>query len=144
MGGQGGQQQAKGLGRVKNTYASVAEYLAVFEPLLFEEVKAQIVQGRSDEEEGGWVGGAPDFVLPPQFAVGLFNSVCVCVCCFSLPCVSVWAEAGQDWQKGIVASCTESEGFHKVSMAVLDDFREMVSENDLLLLSKEKVSALAP
>ncbi|EAY94135.1 hypothetical protein OsI_15908 [Oryza sativa Indica Group] len=94
----GGQQQAKGLGRVKNTYASVAEYLAVFEPLLFEEVKAQIVQGRSDEEE----------------------------------------EAGQDWQKGIVASCTESEGFHKVSMAVLDDFREMVSENDLLLLSKEK------
>jgi hypothetical protein len=29
-------------------------------------------------------------------------------------------------------------------MAVLDDFREMVSENDLLLLSKEKVSALAP
>ncbi|XP_015631205.1 probable helicase MAGATAMA 3 [Oryza sativa Japonica Group] len=94
----GGQQQAKGLGRVKNTYASVAEYLAVFEPLLFEEVKAQIVQGRSDEEE----------------------------------------EAGQNWQKGIVASCTESEGFHKVSMAVLDDFREMVSENDLLLLSKEK------
>lgn len=56
----------------------------------------------------------------------------------------MWAEAGQDWQKGIVASCTESEGFHKVSMAVLDDFREMVSENDLLLLSKEKVSALAP
>uniref|UniRef100_A0A0E0KQM0 Helicase ATP-binding domain-containing protein n=1 Tax=Oryza punctata TaxID=4537 RepID=A0A0E0KQM0_ORYPU len=94
----GGGQQAKGLRRVKNAYASVAEYLAVFEPLLFEEVKAQIVQGRSDEEE----------------------------------------EAGQDWQKGIVASCTESEGFHKVSMAVLDDFREMVSENDLLLLSKEK------
>jgi hypothetical protein len=83
LGGQGGQQQAKGLGRVKNTYASVAEYLAVFEPLLFEEVKAQIVQGRSDEEEGGWVGGAPDFVLPPQFAVGLFNSVCVCVLFFS-------------------------------------------------------------
>lgn len=44
-----------------------------------------------------------------------------------------------DWQKGAVASCTESDGFHKVSMAVLDDFREEVSENDLLLLSKEKV-----
>ncbi|OAY66404.1 putative helicase MAGATAMA 3 [Ananas comosus] len=29
-----------------------------------------------------------------------------------------------DWQKGAVASCTESDGFHKVSMAVLDDFRE--------------------
>ncbi|KAL6876336.1 hypothetical protein ACP4OV_012908 [Aristida adscensionis] len=93
-----GQKQAKGLQRVKNTYTSVAEYLGVFEPLLFEEVKAQIVQGRSDEEE----------------------------------------EAGLDWQKGAVASSAESEGFHKVSMAVLDDFRETVSENDLLLLSKEK------
>lgn len=40
------------LQRVKNTYDSVAEYLGVFEPLLFEEVKAQIIQGRSDEEEG--------------------------------------------------------------------------------------------
>ncbi|XP_062185215.1 probable helicase MAGATAMA 3 [Phragmites australis] len=93
-----GDKQAKGLRRVKNTYDSVAEYLGVFEPLLFEEVKAQIVQGRSNEEE----------------------------------------EVGLDWQKGVVASCAESEGFHKVSMAVLDDFRENVSENDLLLLSKEK------
>ncbi|KAL5216782.1 hypothetical protein ABZP36_008183 [Zizania latifolia] len=93
-----GAEQTKGLRRVKNTYSSVAEYLAVFEPLLFEEVKAQIVQGHSDEEE----------------------------------------EAGLGWQKGIVASCSESEGFHKVSMAVLDDFREIVSENDLLLLSREK------
>ena len=47
-----GDKQAKGLRRVKNTYDSVAEYLGVFEPLLFEEVKAQIVQGRSNEEEG--------------------------------------------------------------------------------------------
>ncbi|OAY80131.1 putative helicase MAGATAMA 3, partial [Ananas comosus] len=80
---------------VKNTYKDVDDYLRVFEPLLFEEVKAQIVQGRDEEDE-------------------------------------------TDWQKGAVASCTESDGFHKVSMAVLDDFREEVSENDLLLLSKEK------
>lgn len=91
---------------------------------------------------GGWVA-RPILCCPPNL-LSVYLTVCVCVCCFSLPCVSVWAEAGQDWQKGIVASCTESEGFHKVSMAVLDDFREMVSENDLLLLSKEKVSALAP
>lgn len=45
-----------------------------------------------------------------------------------------------DWQRGMVGSCTESEGFHKVSMAVLDAFWEIVSENDLLLLSKDKVS----
>lgn len=38
--------------------------------------------------------------------------------------------------------CAESEGFHKFSMAVENEFRETVSENDLLLLSKEKVSAL--
>lgn len=50
-GGQGG-KQAKVLQHVKNTYVSVAEYLGVFEPLLFEEVKAQIIQGRSNDEEG--------------------------------------------------------------------------------------------
>ena len=48
-----GSKQGKGLQRVKDTYESVADYLSVFEPLLFEEVKAQIVRGRSDEEEGG-------------------------------------------------------------------------------------------
>lgn len=44
-----------------------------------------------------------------------------------------------DWQRGAIASCAESEGFHKVSMAVLENFREEVSENDLLLLSTQKV-----
>jgi senataxin len=39
----------------------------------------------------------------------------------------------------VVDSCTESEGFHKLAMVVQDGFREIVSENDLLLLSKEKV-----
>ncbi|KAM0870162.1 hypothetical protein ACQ4PT_040201 [Festuca glaucescens] len=94
-----GSDQTKGLKYAKNSYASVAEYLGVFEPLLFEEVKAQIVQGRSSEED---------------------------------------VEIGLDWQKGAVGLCTESEGFHKIPMAVPDGFREIVSENDLLLLSKEK------
>lgn len=39
------------LKEVKDTYEDVDEYLDTFEPLLFEEVKAQIVQGK-DEEEG--------------------------------------------------------------------------------------------
>ncbi|CAM0904653.1 unnamed protein product [Alopecurus aequalis] len=93
-----GSDQTRGLQRVKNSYASVAEYLGVFEPLLFEEVKAQIVQGRSSEED----------------------------------------EIGLDWQRGLADVSTESEGFHKVSMAVDDGFREILGENDLLLLSKEK------
>jgi hypothetical protein len=45
----------------------------------------------------------------------------------------------RDWQRGAIASCSQSEGFHKVSMAVLENFREEVSENDLLLLSNQKV-----
>jgi senataxin len=52
-------------------------------------------------------------------------------------------EVRLDWQKGLVGSSTESQGFHKVSIAVMDDFREDVRENDLLLLSKEKVSRCA-
>ncbi|WVZ85631.1 hypothetical protein U9M48_032532 [Paspalum notatum var. saurae] len=97
-----GDKQAKSLQGVKNTYDSVAEYLSVFEPLLFEEVKAQIVRGRSDEEQDEDAG--------PRL----------------------------DWQKGLVDSCTESEGFHKVSVAVHDEFEDNLRENDLLLLSKEQ------
>ena len=41
-----------------------------------------------------------------------------------------------------MGSCTESEGFHKLSVAVEDNFQDNVSENDLLLLSKEKVSVV--
>ncbi|KAG1369817.1 hypothetical protein COCNU_15G001830 [Cocos nucifera] len=84
-----------GLKHVKNTYKDVEEYIGVFEPLLFEEVKALIIQGRDEEDE-------------------------------------------TDWQKGAVASCAETDEFHNVSLVVLDEFRERVSENDLLLLSKEK------
>lgn len=46
-----GDGSALGLRKVKDTYTDIDDYLATFEPLLFEEVKAQIVQGR-DEEEG--------------------------------------------------------------------------------------------
>lgn len=47
-----------------------------------------------------------------------------------------------EWHRGAVASCQEADEFHKLSLAVLDDFLEAVSENDLLLLSKEKVDFL--
>ncbi|KAM3296072.1 hypothetical protein ACQJBY_038427 [Aegilops geniculata] len=97
-----GADKAKGLQHVKNSYASVEEYLGVFEPLLFEEVKGQILQGRRNEEE------------------------------------EEEDEVGLDWQRGAVASCAESEGFHKLSMVVSDGLRDSVCENDLLLLSKEK------
>ncbi|CAN4110627.1 unnamed protein product [Withania somnifera] len=39
------------LKKAKNSYNDVGDYLATFEPLLFEEVKAQIVQGKKDDDE---------------------------------------------------------------------------------------------
>ncbi|XAR69588.1 hypothetical protein NMG60_11001239 [Bertholletia excelsa] len=49
-----GDGNALGLKEVKDTYKDVDDYLATFEPLLFEEVKAQIVQGKDDEEKAEW------------------------------------------------------------------------------------------
>ncbi|KAI5661475.1 hypothetical protein M9H77_20798 [Catharanthus roseus] len=46
-----------GLKAVKDTYKDVNDYLATFEPLLFEEVKAQIIQGKNEEEATEWVQG---------------------------------------------------------------------------------------
>ncbi|PKA53953.1 putative helicase MAGATAMA 3 [Apostasia shenzhenica] len=91
----GKKHSGAGLKRVKNTYDSVEDYIGVFEPLLFEEVKAQILQGTDAEE-------------------------------------------AMDWQRGAVASFEKSDEFHKLTLAVVDEFREDVSENDLLLLTQEK------
>lgn len=60
---------------MKNSYASVAEYVAVFEPLLFEEVKAQIVQGRSSEEDGGLLAS----LQLPLVSVGFLSNFLVCM-----------------------------------------------------------------
>uniref|UniRef100_A0A6M2F3B6 Helicase ATP-binding domain-containing protein n=1 Tax=Populus davidiana TaxID=266767 RepID=A0A6M2F3B6_9ROSI len=50
-----GKGVGSGLRQVKNTYKDVDDYLATFEPLLFEEVKAQIIQKKDDEEVTEWV-----------------------------------------------------------------------------------------
>ncbi|XP_009615515.1 probable helicase MAGATAMA 3 [Nicotiana tomentosiformis] len=47
----GDDDTAPGLKKAKNSYKDVEDYIATFEPLLFEEVKAQIVQGKKDDEE---------------------------------------------------------------------------------------------
>ncbi|XP_059313666.1 probable helicase MAGATAMA 3 [Lycium ferocissimum] len=47
----GDEDNALVLKKAKNSYKDVEDYLATFEPLLFEEVKAQIVQGKKDDEE---------------------------------------------------------------------------------------------
>lgn len=49
-----GDGSALGLKEVKSSYKDVDDYLSTFEPLLFEEVKAQIVQGKEEEDETEW------------------------------------------------------------------------------------------
>lgn len=48
---------------VKSSYKDVDDYLSTFEPLLFEEVKAQIVQGK--EEEDGIFSDFLDYIVFP-------------------------------------------------------------------------------
>ncbi|KAK6945483.1 DNA2/NAM7 helicase, helicase domain [Dillenia turbinata] len=84
-----------GLNKVKDTFTDVKDYISTFEPLLFEEVKAQIVQGRDDEEV-------------------------------------------TEWNLGAVAKCSEVDGFHLAEIAYEADKGESISQNDLLLLSREK------
>ncbi|XP_065856347.1 probable helicase MAGATAMA 3 [Euphorbia lathyris] len=50
-----GAADSSGLAKVKDTYKDVDDYLATFEPLLFEEVKAQVIQKKDDEEVTEWV-----------------------------------------------------------------------------------------
>lgn len=45
---------------------------------------------------------------------------------------------GGNWDKGAVARCTESDGFYRVDVVVRDDFRNQVSDNDLLILSERE------
>ncbi|GJT59549.1 hypothetical protein Tco_1003082 [Tanacetum coccineum] len=49
-----------GLKKVKDTYKNVDEYIATFEPLLFEEVKAQIVQSKEADDK-----------VKPKFVAGI-------------------------------------------------------------------------
>ena len=70
-----GDGSSQGLQKVKDTYKDVEEYLATFEPLLFEEVKAQIVQGK-DDEEGIWLF---------WIAVKCLGSLTFYFCLFTLP-----------------------------------------------------------
>uniref|UniRef100_A0A7N0T4L7 AAA+ ATPase domain-containing protein n=1 Tax=Kalanchoe fedtschenkoi TaxID=63787 RepID=A0A7N0T4L7_KALFE len=46
-----GDGKAFGLKKVKDTYEDVDDYISTYEPLLFEEVKAQIIQGQNKEDE---------------------------------------------------------------------------------------------
>lgn len=42
-------------------------------------------------------------------------------------------------KSGVLKDCSESEGFCKLEVLYIVDEKETVSQNDLLLLSREKV-----
>ncbi|KAG8647199.1 probable helicase MAGATAMA 3 isoform X2 [Manihot esculenta] len=92
----GNESATSGLREVKNTYKDVDDYLATFEPLLFEEVKAQIIQKKDDEEVNEWV-------------------------------------------MRLVVEYNEAEGFLLPAVTYADDEGEKISQNDLLLLSREQI-----
>lgn len=93
--GKVGDGASSGLREVKDTYNDVDDYISTFEPLLFEEVKAQITQKRDEEEM-------------------------------------------TQWHSRLVVECNEVDGFHLLAVTyAADDSDESISQNDLLLLSKE-------
>ncbi|XP_043720689.1 probable helicase MAGATAMA 3 [Telopea speciosissima] len=87
---------ALGVKEVKDTYEDINDYIGTFESLLFEEVKAQIIQQKDEEE-----------VTEGQF--------------------------------GVITKCSEADGFHKPVLAYVTNEDQTLSDNDLILLSKEKV-----
>ncbi|CAI0375634.1 unnamed protein product [Linum tenue] len=95
-----GKKDAAGLKEVKNSYKDVDDYLSTFEPLLFEEVKANITQKKDDEEV-------------------------------------------TEWEMRLVTECNEVEGFFQVALTLGDNEEKRISQNDLLLLSKEKTKPTA-
>eukprot|EP00897_Mesotaenium_endlicherianum_P009227 jgi/Mesen1/8332/ME000046S07724 len=88
-----------GLRHVPTTFSSMEEYLSIFEPLLLEECRAQIIRGR--EESGA---GCDSFMV-------------------------------------VCTKCERANEFHFVIVAAQMEQIADLSENDLLLISKEKPGA---
>lgn len=121
---------------MKNTYKDVDDYFETFEPLLFEEVKAQILQNQDPEEEG---------FHPFFFSKIVYKSKVVNI--FGWHSFFLLAASGSELR--LVMECSEADGFHILQVT---DERERVEDdnkvnkykslgpNDLLLLSKEEVS----
>ncbi|KAG2371087.1 helicase MAGATAMA 3 [Vigna angularis] len=81
--------------KVKNRYTDVDDYIATYEPLIFEEAKSQIIKGKEEEE--------------------------VTYC-----------------KLGVVKSWCEADDFHFIEFPCEINEGESISQNDLLLLSRDK------
>ncbi|CAJ1935953.1 unnamed protein product [Sphenostylis stenocarpa] len=83
-----------GLVKVKNRYTDIDDYIATYEPLIFEEAKSQIIKEKEEEEV-------------------------------------------TDWKLGVVKSWSEADDFHFIEFPCEIIEGESISQNDLLLLSKD-------
>ncbi|KAG2399306.1 helicase MAGATAMA 3 [Vigna angularis] len=81
--------------KVKNRYTDVDDYIATYEPLIFEEAKSQITKEKEEEEV-------------------------------------------TDWKLGVVKSWNEADDFHFIEFPCEINEGESISQNDLLLLSRDK------
>ncbi|ESW13042.1 hypothetical protein PHAVU_008G162900 [Phaseolus vulgaris] len=81
--------------KVKNRYTDVDDYIATYEPLIFEEAKSQIIKEKEEEDV-------------------------------------------TDWKLGVVKSWSEADDFHFIEFPCEIIEGESISQNDLLLLSKDK------
>ncbi|XP_052728563.1 probable helicase MAGATAMA 3 [Vigna angularis] len=94
------QEQKKGtakstLVKVKNGYTEVDDYIATYEPLIFEEAKSQIIKEKEEEDV-------------------------------------------TDWKLRVVKSWSEADDFHFIEFPCEINEGESISQNDLLLLSRDK------
>ncbi|RDY05359.1 putative helicase MAGATAMA 3, partial [Mucuna pruriens] len=86
---------ASTLVKAKNRYKDVDDYIATYEPLIFEEAKSQIIRETEEEDV-------------------------------------------TEWKLGVVKSCSEADDFHFIEFPCEIKEGESISQNDLLLLSKDK------
>ena len=105
------------------TFKDTKEYLEIFEPLLFEEVKAQICRG---EEEGGNLCFKYFHFFIQLLFYGIDNG-------YKLDSGSL------DWEMAAVIKCEEANDFYFAQVAVQAHMVEQLTDNDIILLSKEKV-----
>lgn len=117
------QKKQDGLREVPLQFVSVEDYMDIFEPLLLEECKAQVVRGRENL-------GMDVLLAASWMAMQTLN----------------WNAAEiQDGplsepQVSVIKKCEQSNEFHFATAFSNSEFVESVNENDLLLLSKEKAN----
>lgn len=70
--------ESLGFRQVKNSYSDVDDYISTYEPLLFEEIKAEIV---SKQNESMLVFSFLLWISATQFKVLMVFCCCCCCCC---------------------------------------------------------------